>query len=91
MKYRHDAQPARFGVDLGPVFQTPSHGHPRNDTWTLARIQGMRYMQTKWPRASLVDLQIFLEGWDKGAEWALSVEGGQDFGTQPLAPDEAEN
>lgn len=67
-------QPWRSHVDLGPAMKTLPNGHLAHDTRTLARIHGTQTMFSTTPWATLVDLEIYLAGWDKGAEWALGKE-----------------
>ena len=57
-----------FAVDLGPGFQMSPNGHLEDCIRTRYRIRDMQEMVSNRPWASLVDLQIDLEGWDKGAE-----------------------
>jgi hypothetical protein len=56
------------GVDLGAHYRMRPNGHLEPNTRTQNRIRDTRYLLSKHPWATLVDLQIFLEGWDKGAE-----------------------
>jgi len=58
------------GVDLGTSHQTHPSGHPVPSTRTRARIHDTQCMLSNHPWATLVDLEIFLEGWEKGARWA---------------------
>lgn len=62
-----------FVVDLGPAYQTSPNGHLVPCTRTRARIRDTQSMLSSRPWASPVDLQTFLEGWDKGAEWASAA------------------
>jgi hypothetical protein len=59
-----------FGVPLGPTWKQSSTGHLERCTETQGRMMGMQSLFAKRPWASLVDLQLYLEGWDKGVEWA---------------------
>src|SRR5947209_19625825 len=59
-----------FGVPLGPTWKQSSTGHLERCTETHGRMMGMQSLFAKRPWASLVDLQLYLEGWDKGVEWA---------------------
>jgi len=73
-----------FVVDLGPALQTPPSGHLVPCTRTRARIRDIRPMLSSRPWASLVDLQTFLEGWDKGAEWAGAESRNSETCREPL-------
>ena len=57
-------------VDLGPALQRSLSGHLVPCTRTVARSDGTEFLLTKYPWADLVDLQIFLLGFDEGARWA---------------------
>ena len=73
----------------------PGEPHPSRcrpgDSRSLARTIGIREMLSSRVWASPVDLQIFLEGWDKGEMWASRKHNqGQEFcslqlGTKSLA------
>jgi hypothetical protein len=58
-----------LGVVLGPGFEKHPTQHLVRCRRTRARILDMQSMRAQWPWASTADLQIFLVGWDKGAEW----------------------
>jgi hypothetical protein len=58
-------------VDLGPAFETQPNGHLARCTRTLARIRDRQIMYENHGWGSQVDLLLFLEGWDKGAEFGF--------------------
>ena len=58
------------GVDSGPAWGIDASGHSGPDIRTHARMKDTQKLCESFPWASLVDSLIFLEGWDKGAEWA---------------------
>ncbi len=74
--YRTTAKPGlavyRWGLDVGPVFQERESGGFQLCKQSLACIRDMQQVFAERPE-SLADLQLFLEGWDRGAEWGLSV------------------
>jgi hypothetical protein len=57
------------GVDSGPAWGIDANGRPGPDIRTHARMRDMQKLHGSFPWASLVDFPIFLEGWDRGAEW----------------------
>ena len=57
------------GVDLGKVYRMQANGLLELDTRTQARIRGTQYVLSNRAWATLVELEIFLEGWDAGARW----------------------
>jgi hypothetical protein len=59
----------RYGVDLGQGLKRLPNGHLEKNTRTLSRSLDTKTLFAIHPKASLVDLQLFLAGWDKGAEW----------------------
>jgi hypothetical protein len=61
----------RYGVDLGLGFQTLPTGHLVSNTRTWSRNRDTKQLFAIHPSASLVDLHLFLAGWDRGAEWAV--------------------
>lgn len=56
---------------VGRGFQMCPKGHLEEDIRTHARTHDIRSMLSNRPWATVVDLQTYLEGWDKGAEWAV--------------------
>jgi len=57
-------------VDLGQAFELSPSEHLVPCIRTRCRIQDKRAMFEMYPWASPVDLMFFLEGWDKGVEFA---------------------
>lgn len=53
---------------LGPVFGEDPNGHLVRCRKTLGRTQGTQDLLAN-PKASRMEVQLFLEGWEKGAEW----------------------
>ena len=70
-KYRMRKNLDTNGVDLGTCYQKLPSGHLALNTRAQARIGDMQHWLSSFPAATLVDLQIFLAGWDKGAESQL--------------------
>jgi hypothetical protein len=64
-----------WGIDLGPEFQRSPSGHLVENEWTEARSLGMQALNSRYPWASTVDLQIFLEGVHVGEQSALRILG----------------
>ena len=58
------------GVDFGTPWKRHPNEHLEPNTRTHARIRDTQCMLAKYPWATPVDLEIFLVGWDRGAEWA---------------------
>ncbi|HWZ43416.1 MAG TPA: hypothetical protein VNW97_08050 [Candidatus Saccharimonadales bacterium] len=57
--------------DFGPVWITLSSGHHQRCEATLARILDTQDMRANHPEATIIDVDRFLEGWIKGARWAV--------------------
>ena len=57
-------------VEVGRGWEMTPTGHLVSCTRTRARTSDIQQMLSSRPWASLVDLQIFLEGWDRGERWA---------------------
>ncbi len=62
-----------LSVDLGPAFQRSPSGHLLVCTQTVGHSDGTKHLLTTFPWADLVDLQVFLLGFDEGAKWAQSI------------------
>ena len=76
-----------LGVVLGPGFERLPTQHLVPCKRTRARILDIQSMHAQWPWASMVDLQIFLAGWEKGAEWAGRENDNSDSCTEPKGKD----
>jgi hypothetical protein len=74
-------QIARYGVDLGQVWKMDSSGQFVLCMERQNRIHDMRLMYASRPWASLVDLDLWMEGWNMGAAY-----GYHHSGTVPQAP-----
>jgi hypothetical protein len=61
-----------WGVDLGPLFECSPDGCLVHDKRTDARNCGMQELVLAHPWANMVDMQIYLEGFDKGEQFVLS-------------------
>ena len=75
MEYRLRRNLDAGGVDLGTTWKTQPNGHLQRNTRTQARIRDTQRMLSSQPWATAVDLAIFLEGWDRGAECVLAESG----------------
>lgn len=60
-------------VDLGPAFSLQGESWLPN-TRTNARAEGIRRLQATRPRVDVADIQIFLEGFDMGEQYASGRE-----------------
>ena len=67
-KYRMRKNLDTNGVDLGTGYREQPSGHLVANTRTQTRIRDMQQMLASFPEATLVDLALFLEGWDRGEE-----------------------
>jgi hypothetical protein len=63
------------GLDAGPVFQKDGSGNLQACKQTLACIQDTQRLAQIRPGVSLLECQLFVDGWKKGAEWGLSASG----------------
>ena len=62
-------------LDLGPELGVDQNsGQIIVCTHTLGRKKGIREFHAQHPEASLYQTILFLEGWNKGAEWASRNE-----------------
>jgi hypothetical protein len=68
MKTRRERQ--HYLVTVGPAWVTDPTQRLVPCTRTRARTTDIQEMLSNRPWASLVDLEIFLEGWDRGEKWA---------------------
>ena len=69
IKTPHDA--AACLLEVGPEFGETEADSLFLRRCTDARIAGIRSMQAKRICATQIDAEIFLEGWQKGQEWAF--------------------
>jgi hypothetical protein len=61
----------RRGLCAGPVFQKDETGNLQGCKQTLACIQDTQQLARSCSHG-LLDCQLFVDGWKKGAEWGLS-------------------
>src|ERR1700687_256502 len=68
-------------LEVGPAFAETEADNLFLDKCIDARIQGIQSMQAKRTYATtLIDAQIFLEGWQKGQEWAFgNIDNGASY------------
>jgi len=60
-------------VSLGLALERDPAGHLQPCNRTVGRSDGAQLLTSKYPRADLADLQVFLLGFDEGARWAQST------------------
>jgi len=82
IRYRLNRNLDAGGVDLGTVWKTQPHGPLLRNTRTQSRIRDTQCMLATLPWATAADLAIFLEGWDRGAEWQWE-ESRKPYNAQP--------
>jgi hypothetical protein len=63
-----------FGPDLGSSGGLDASGHPVSCTRTLGRIRDTQSFVQSKPEATSTEVDLFLVGWDRGAEWGASHE-----------------
>jgi hypothetical protein len=68
IRYRFDKKLDSLGVEFGTNYQMHPSGHLERNKRTQCRIRDMQYWLSSHPWATLVDLSIYLEGWDRGGE-----------------------
>src|SRR5271170_3406845 len=56
-------------VDFGPALQTFPDGSYKAESSTQARIRSIDSLLATRPWADIVDMQIFLDGFDAGEQW----------------------
>jgi len=62
-----------WGVDLGSPFERLPDGRLIACVRTDARNQGMQKLESDYPWASTIDLEIFLKGFHAGEQYALGT------------------
>jgi hypothetical protein len=60
-----------WGILLGPRYETLSTGCLVRNERTNARSVGIQELTSRYPWANTVELEMFLEGFDKGEQFAL--------------------
>ena len=65
----------RWAVDFGPLFERLPCGCLVPDERTDARSIGIQEIESRYPWASIVELQVFLEGFDAGERYGLRTSG----------------
>ena len=55
---------------FGPTWASLPNGHLLRCDATRARMMDTQEMRTNHPRATVIDVDLFLEGWLAGAKWA---------------------
>lgn len=68
IRYRYAKNLDSCGVPLGTRYHALPTGPLVLNTHAQVRIRDMQSWLSSFPAATLVDLQVFLEGWDRGAE-----------------------
>ena len=61
------------GIEFGFALQSRPNGHLELNTRTHSRIRDTQSLLANYPWATLVDLHLFLEGWDKGEKSGTEV------------------
>ena len=61
----------QLGVDLGPHYERLPCGCLAPNNRTDARSDGIRELRLRYPVANTLQFQLFLEGFDKGEQFAL--------------------
>ena len=62
-----------WGVDLGPLLERSNCGQLQRNGRTDARSYGTQALVSRYPWASSIDLQVFLDGFDMGERYALGT------------------
>jgi len=65
----------RDGLAVGPLVETHESEGPRLCDRTRARMLDMQKLEQTLPWISMTDLQVFLHGWEQGADWASRGKG----------------
>ncbi len=58
-----------------PLFSRSTNGRLLLSLETLARTTGIEAMRAKYPGATTYDALLYLEGWNRAAEWIRYTEG----------------
>ena len=66
-------KPHLYGTYLGPSCRTTPTGCLVECAATSGRIRDIQDMLASRPRATVCDQALFLEGWEKGAQWAADT------------------
>ena len=64
-----------WSVDLGPAFESLPSGCLILNGRTDARSDGIRELKSRYPGANTLLLEVFLEGFDTGEQYALHKQG----------------
>lgn len=70
MRLRWKQRP--FRVAGFPVYRLAQDGHPEPCTDSLACMKDTGNFFSSFPRATLIDVQTYQEGWKAGARWTSS-------------------
>lgn len=62
------------GIEIGPTFQEYEDGMSGLCRQTLACNADMQRLNDMRPALGLLDLQLYIDGWKRGAEWAISEQ-----------------
>ena len=62
-------------IDLGPMFEELPTGEIVPCKATAARTQYVEFLLARFPWASDADIELALDGWDKGTTTTLHTEG----------------
>ena len=64
----------RDPIDLGPMFEQGPNGEMVPCKATIARTQYVEFLLARFPWASDADIELALDGWDKGTTVLLGTE-----------------
>jgi hypothetical protein len=67
-------EPDQWNVILGPWCARSASGDQIPNKWTDARSEGIQALSSRYPWASKTDQELFLEGFDAGAQFALGIQ-----------------
>ena len=62
---------SKLGIDMGPEWERDTYGTLRRCIRTRVRIQDTEKAFANRPWATILDRQLFLEGWDAGVQFGL--------------------
>jgi hypothetical protein len=66
---RIDKLPFVVTCSVGPAFQPQSKGNWTPNTRTRACMTDMQHFESQFPTATSFDWELFVTGWQAGAEW----------------------
>jgi hypothetical protein len=75
MGKRFGKLPAVYSAELGPAIQRDANGHLQPNTRTHGCIADIRSFEASHRGATVFDVEVFRQGWERGARWSADMTG----------------